>query len=200
VLQSTPSQDGCTYTVVAQVTTSFPITVKRGFLGVDVRVAGKTYRVVNTHLEVKQPDPTNPGSAISQFLQGFELDGTLAVTTPASRTLIALGDFNSSAVDLPVGPILPPYQVLVGAGLEDVWDTNPLAFFDPDGFTCCQQADLANTSSILTERIDLIFVRTRGSFQPLALVTGRVRLFPLGSPPNWASDHAGVFGTLIFPR
>jgi endonuclease/exonuclease/phosphatase family metal-dependent hydrolase len=200
-LQSTPSQDGCTYTVVAQVDSPVgTITVKRGFLGVDVRVAGKTYRVVNTHLEVRQPDPTNPGSAIIQFLQSVELAETLAATTPAGRTLITLGDFNSSPLDPPLGPIVPPYQVLVGSGFADAWDTNALAIFDPDGFTCCQQSDLANASSLLSERIDLIFVRDVGSFQPLALVTGRVPLFPLATPPHWASDHGGVFGTLIFPR
>jgi hypothetical protein len=75
---------------------------------------------------------------------------------------------------------------------------NLLALFDPNGFTCCQAPDLANTQSLLSERIDLIFVRTPGPFQPLAVVTGRL---PLLSPrPHWASDHSGVFGTLIFSR
>lgn len=31
------------------------------------------------------------------------------------------------------------------------------------------------------------------------VVTGRLPLFPVFTPPNWASDHAGVFATLIFP-
>ena len=199
-LQSTPSQDGCTYTVVAEVNSPVGvITVKRGFLGVDVRVAGKMYRVVNTHLEVRQPDPTDTSSAIIQFLQSVELAGTLEATTPAGRTLIALGDFNSSPLDPPLGPIVPPYQVLVDSGFADAWDTNLLGPFDHNGFTCCQQADLANTSSILSERIDLILVRDSGSFQPFALVTGRVPLFAV-SPPRWASDHGGVFSTLIFPH
>ena len=201
-LQSTPSQDGCTYTVVAEVDSpvGLTITIKRGFLGVDVRVAGKTYRVVNTHLEVRQPDPTNASSAIIQFLQSVELAATLAATTPAGRTLIALGDFNSSPLDLPVDSILPPYQVLAGSGFADAWETNVLAPLDHNGFTCCQQADLANTRSLLEERIDLIFVRDADSFQALALVTGRVPLLPLSTPPKWASDHGGVFGTLIFPH
>jgi endonuclease/exonuclease/phosphatase family metal-dependent hydrolase len=201
-LQSTPSQDGCNYTVVAVVNSPVgSITVERGFLGVDVKVGKKTYRVVNTHLEQQQPDPTNPSSAIIQFLQSVELAGTLQATTPAGRTLIALGDFNSSPVDPPIGPIVPPYQVLAGSGFADAWNTNPLrAFFDPDGFTCCQQSDLANKSSLLDERIDLVFVRNAGSFLPLALVTGQVPLFPLSTPPNWASDHGGLFGTLIFSR
>jgi hypothetical protein len=209
-LQSVPEGDGCTYTVVAAVPAPPPIdsiVVKRGFLGVDVKVAGKTYRVVNTHLEVKQPDPSNPASAIFQFLQSFELAATLAATTPANRTLIALGDFNSSPIDAAVGPILTPYQVLVDppplpgfpdAGLADAWVSNVLTPLDPNGFTCCQPEELTNTSSALSERIDLILVRHPSVFQPFALVTGRVPLFPIGTPPNWASDHGGVFGTLFF--
>ncbi len=144
VLESQVSQDGCTYSVVGVVPAPPPlppIVVKRGFLGVDVRVDGKTYRVVNTHLEIKQPTP-DPLSAIVQSLQAVELAGTLAATTPADRTLILIGDFNSSPED--AGPITPPYQVLVAAGLVDVWESNQLAFADPDGFTCCQSADLAN--------------------------------------------------------
>jgi hypothetical protein len=69
---------------------------------------------------------------------------------------------------------------------------------DPNGFTCCQPAELTNTSSLLTERIDLILVRHQGVFQPFALVTGRVPLLPIATPLNWASDHGGVFGTLFF--
>jgi endonuclease/exonuclease/phosphatase family metal-dependent hydrolase len=198
ILQSAPSEDGCTYSVVAVVNSPVgTITVERGFLGIDVTVGEKTYRVVNTHLEVRQPDPTNPSSAIIQFVQSVELAGTLQATTPPGRTLILLGDFNSSPLHTPIGSIVPPYQVLTGTGLADVWTTNALGFLDPNGFTCCQQEDLANTTSLLDERIDLIFVGNSGAFLPFALVTGRVPLFSL-TPPRWASDHGGVFSTLIF--
>lgn len=196
--QSAASQDGCNYTVVAVVNSPVgSITVKRGFLGVDVRLSGKTFRVVNTHLEDVRPDPTNPGSAIIQFLQSVELAGTLQATTRTDRTLILLGDFNSSPLHTPIGPIVPPYRVLVGAGFADVWKTNPLAQLDPDGFTCCQLANLSNKNSVLNERIDLIFVRDAGQFLPLAVVTGRLPLLSF-RPPFWASDHGGVFGILSF--
>ncbi len=197
-LQSLPSADGCNYTVVAQVDSPLgPITIERGFVGVDATVRGKNYRVVNTHLEVRQPDPTDPNSAMFQFLQSVELVATLQALTPPDRTLILLGDFNSSPEDAAVDGITPPYQIIVGADFADVWNTNPLTFFDPHGFTCCQLADLSNATSLLDERIDLIFVRDT-SFLPLAFVTGRVPIFPLSQPPNWASDHGGVFGELIF--
>jgi hypothetical protein len=89
--------------------------------------------------------------------------------------------------------------VLAGAGFDDVWERNLLAFADPDGFTWCQNADLANPTSLLSERIDLIWIGEGTSFRALALVTGRVPLFS-STPPRWASDHGGVFGTLIFPH
>jgi endonuclease/exonuclease/phosphatase family metal-dependent hydrolase len=160
-------------------------------------VRGKKYRFVNTHLEIRDLDPTNPSSAIFQSLQSVELVATLQSTTPPDRTLILLGDFNSSPEHLSIGPIIPPYQIIAGAGFADVWDKNPLRFFNPGGFTCCQLADLSNTMSLLNERIDIIFVHD-APFLPLALVTGRVPIFPLSQPPNWMSDHGGVFGTLTF--
>jgi endonuclease/exonuclease/phosphatase family metal-dependent hydrolase len=198
-LQSSISEDGCNYTISAQVLSPVPLTVKRGFVGVDATVRGKNYRFVNTHLEVRQPDPTNPASAILQFLQSVELVATLQSTTPPDRTLILVGDFNSSPEHAPIGLIIPPYEIIAGNGFADVWDTNPLKFFNPGGFTCCQVADLSNTRSLLNERVDIIFVQET-SFLPLAFITGQVPIFPLFLPPNWASDHAGVFGKLIFSQ
>jgi hypothetical protein len=154
--------------------------------------------VVNTHLEVKQPDPSNPATAIIQSLQSVELAGTLIATTPVNRKLIALGDYNSAPVDTALGGIVPPYQVMSAAGLADSWNTNTLAFIDLDGFTCCEEPDLSNRKSILSERIDLIFVRTPGALLPSLVVTGRVPILRSSRPPFWASDHGGVSGALIF--
>jgi endonuclease/exonuclease/phosphatase family metal-dependent hydrolase len=198
VLQSQPSADGCNYTIVAETNSPVgPIVSERGFVGVDATVRGKKYRFVNTHLEIRDLDPTNPSSAIFQSLQAVELVATLQATTPPDRTLILLGDFNSSPEHAPIGPITPPYDIIAGSGFTDAWDKNPLRFLDPGGFTCCQLPDLSNTISFLNERIDIIFVRG-GPFLPLAVVTGRVPIFPLTDPPNWASDHGGVFGSLTF--
>jgi Endonuclease/Exonuclease/phosphatase family len=197
-LQSTPSEDGCNYTIVATVedTPVGDIAVERGFVGVDATVRGKKYRFVNTHLEERQPDPNNEMSAILQSLQAAELVGTLLYTTPHDRTLILLGDFNSSPEDIPLDGIIPPYQIIASAGFADVWYKNPLSLLNPDGLTCCEFADLSNTRSAHYERIDIIYVKNT-SFIPLAFVTGQVPIFPLSLPPNWASDHGGVFGTLF---
>ena len=189
-LESMPSEDGCNYTIVAEVTSPVgPITIERGFVGVDATVRGKTYRFVNTHLEGADP-------AIIQHLQAFELVETLNVTTPDDRPLILVGDFNSSPDDASDNPNVP-YQLIVDSGFADIWDTNLFRFFDPNGLTCCEDDDLLNRTSHLDERLDLIFMRET-SFLPIAFVTGRVPIFPLNKPPNWASDHRGVFGRLIF--
>jgi endonuclease/exonuclease/phosphatase family metal-dependent hydrolase len=204
-LISTPSEDGCNYTAVVPVPSpifSDPIIIERGFLGVDATVRGKTFRFVNTHLEEAEPNPFDPGSAIFQSLQSVELAGTLLAITPSDLPLIVVGDFNSSPEDEPIEIdsnifIIPPYQIISDAGFADVWEANLLQSFDPKGFTCCQDDDLLNTTSRLDERIDIIFVRDT-SFLPLAFVTGRVPIFPLSQPPNWASDHGGAFAKLIF--
>jgi endonuclease/exonuclease/phosphatase family metal-dependent hydrolase len=196
-LQSTPSEDGCNYTIVGQVASPVgPIAAERSFVGVDVKVRGKKYRFVNTHLEIRLPDPNNPLSAGIQSLQAAELVGSLLYTTPPDRTLILAGDFNSSPVDIDLG-ITPPYLVITGQGFADIWDTNPLKWFDPDGFTCCQSEDLSNRESELYERIDHIFVYD-DAFRSLAWVTGKVPIFPLWLPPNWSSDHGGMFAKLTF--
>jgi hypothetical protein len=198
-LQSQVSQDGCTYTVVAFVNTPVgPITVRRGFLGIDVNVGDRIYRVVNSHVELRQPDPSDPSTAIIQSLQAIELAATLKATTPANRILIALGDYNSSPADTAIGGIVPPYQIMSAAGFADSWITNTLAFLDFDGFTCCEEADLSNRRSVASERIDLVFVRSQTRFLPSAVVTGRLPLLPLNRPPFWASDHGGVFTGFIF--
>jgi endonuclease/exonuclease/phosphatase family metal-dependent hydrolase len=201
-LVSTQSEDGCNYTILAGVEGSpiGTIIIERGFVGVDVTVRGRDYRIVNTHLEQQEPDPTDPNSAIIQSLQAVELVGTLQFTTPPGLPLILLGDFNSSPEHAPTGPIIPPYQIIISDDFDvsfvDIWDTNRYALFDP-GYTCCQEAGLSNRRSLLDERIDIIFVRDT-SFLSWAFVMGRVPIFPLRLPPNWASDHGGVFGKLIF--
>ena len=199
LLTSAPSEDGCNFTVFLELPSPFgpPINVERGFVGVDATVRGMTYRIVNTHLEQKMPDPGNPGTAIFQSLQAAELVGTLIATTPPDLKLILLGDFNSWSEDPTIAGITPPYQIITGAGFTDAWDTNPLARFNQDGLTCCEFADLSNKTSDHYERVDIIFVRDTSYF-PLVFVTGQVPIFPLSQPPNWASDHGGVFGKLIF--
>jgi hypothetical protein len=99
--------DGCNYTyALGPVTTPFgDIFIERGYVGVDVTVGGKDYRVVNTHLEVKDP-PVPPEF---QAAQAQELIAALAATTPPDRSLVVVGDMNSSPED----PAGAPYSQFI---------------------------------------------------------------------------------------
>lgn len=194
-----PSQDGgsgCNYEVVANAGS---LTIERGFIGVDVAVNGRLYRVVNTHLEQRAIDPNNPLFAAIQAAQAAELIGILQTSTPAGRAIVVTGDLNSSPEDAPVlvgqTLIIPPYQQFTtDARFIDAWILRP---GNAPEFTCCQLEDLANHQSLLTERIDMVFtsnaprkVKARLVGQRVADKTRPERL--------WPSDHAGVVAELTF--
>jgi endonuclease/exonuclease/phosphatase family metal-dependent hydrolase len=162
-------------------------TVWRGFVAVDATVRGKTFRFVNTHLEVRGEGPDNPISAF-QAEQAREL---IVELRDEKRPVIVVGDLNSSPQDQSkVTSILTPYTQFIEAGYVDTWH-------DKDaGFTCCQAEDLLNADSMLDERIDLVLVRNAGgSF----FTTGGDK--PQDKTPSglWPSDHAGVFARIFSP-
>jgi len=198
--------DGCNYFVVAEADTALgPIKQQRGWVGIDVTVDGTDYRFVNTHLEVQRPDPTNPLSPFIQAAQSAELIGVLGASTPPEKTLIVVGDINSSSEDpvipgpLPLPPpfdqgIVPPYTQLVASGYTDAWT---LVGQIP-GFSCCQKSDLSNQRSILDERIDVIFSREMPTKAKKKRVLGDN--IPDKSAPKglWPSDHGSVAAELEF--
>ncbi len=196
-----PSLDGgpgCNYQFVARAPTAVgELSIERGFVGVDVTVAGRAYRVVDTHLEVREIDPTSPLSAALQAAQAQELTAVLAASTPADRRLILVGDFNSSPADpiTQVGDftIVPPYIQLAAAGFTDAWRVDPRV---REGLSCCQAEDLRNAVSTAVERIDLIWSRERPASVRAELVGSRPFEKTLGG--LWPSDHAGVVGHLTF--
>lgn len=156
------------------------IPIPRGWTAVDAMLDGRAVRVVNTHLE-----PLHPGI---QIAQGDELlAGPLNTTLP----VVLVGDLNSvaeSSEPVPPGNDTPTYANLLAAGFVDA------AAGKKPGFTCCQDADLANDTSSLTLRID--FVLMRGGFAASAVkVVGDKRgdKTPSGL---WPSDHAGVTAML----
>ena len=203
------SVDGCTYSTIIKLTPLPPpapleIDIKRGYVGVKALVRGKSVLFVNTHLEERELVPGDTQAAGIQSAQAAELVGVLDNLPTEYQGIphILLGDFNSSPRDAQIDSIPTPYQIIIsdlgkGNGFTDAWTKNLLALLDPKGYTCCQEADLANKTSLLDQRIDLIFVRNQ-RFQPWAFVTTRVPLLPLSLPPNWASDHGGVFAKLVF--
>jgi endonuclease/exonuclease/phosphatase family metal-dependent hydrolase len=144
------------------------IAVERGWSAVDVKLHGRTVRVVNTHLE-----PFSPLVAAGQALE------LLAGPAGGSGSTIVLGDFNAR-------PGAPAYNVLAGAGFVDVWPV----VGEGAGLTCCH--DDLTPAIPYDERIDLILVR--GGISPIsAEVFGDV---PAGSFPFFPSDHAGVVATV----
>lgn len=184
----------------------------RGWTAVDATVRGRTFTFFNTHLEVSG----NPFARAVQYAQATEMALILGTL---DNTVVAVGDFNSSAADgaavecAAPGPnpgdppvmfqCMTPYEVLRLSGYVDTWEQRggPWA----PGFTCCQDDLLDNESSSHDRRIDLIWVRPAPDHYGGPIARG-VRAVVLGDDPDdkspgglWPSDHAAV-GTAMTIR
>jgi hypothetical protein len=197
------SEDGCNYAVVAGADTPVGrIDFERGFVCIDAIIGDRSVRFCNTHLEVRYPDPgppiPNPSQAV-QAAQATELITILnALPKPHDTLVLVSGDINSSpedSVDFP--GIVPPYMQLLEAGYFDVWKfRRKLRHRNSKGLTCCQVENLRNQSSILYERIDVIFS---------SKFPKRVKAYVVGDDEEarrflglWPSDHAGVVARMQF--
>lgn len=153
----------------------------RGWIAVDVKLRGKPYRLLDTHLE-------SVDYAI-QAQQALELvNGPLLTDLP----VILAADINSDAEG--TNPVLSAsYRILVNAGLVDFWPLiHPL---DP-GFTNPLHGEDPFTSfSTPYQRIDVILVKQGGKGIEMRdiVLFGNTNsdLTPSGL---WPSDHAGVLG------
>jgi len=157
-----------------------PFINTRGWASVDVTIRGRSFRFVTTHLEAEPPFTT-------QLAQAAELLATAANT---SMPVIMAADFNTDANNS-ADPTFPTYALLTGAGFKDAWKEKYPSLL---GLTCCQDADLRNPTSRLTERVDLILYRGDVSVRDIKVV---------GNMPSdhtasglWPSDHAGVVAGL----
>jgi hypothetical protein len=219
------SLDGCNYQLVATASINgAPLRIERGFVGVDLTVGGEKYRITNTHLEVRDPDPTFAYSSIVQSAQAHELITVTAGVMPPElgRKLIVIGDMNSGPRDqlLPVPPpydqvlgttvIVPPYMQFTapplagGGGFTDAWTMRPGTATGQGapliGLSCCQLEDLSNRQSMLYERIDMIFPLLKPKMVMDARLIGTTPASKT-SPPGqglWAADHAAVAATLRY--
>ena len=164
--------------LVAQ-TVGGPFLVQRGWVSADVAIRGRSVRVVSTHLEA-----LHGGVNVAQGLE--LLAGAAAPTAP----VVVLGDLNSAAD----GSTTATYANFVGTGFVDSW---ALKRPSQAGLTCCQQEDLRNTASTLSERID--FVLFAGDFH--LRTTWIFGADPEDRTPSglWRSDHAGVAAMLSLP-
>jgi hypothetical protein len=165
---------------------SFP----RQWISADVKVRGREFRFITTHLESVAP--------YFRWAQAGELlAGPGATTLP----VVAVGDFNSELDEtfaLPGGgPVVPDSAgVMLAGGFEDAWST----VHTTDEFTCCFDGDLADPDAELYSRIDLIL--TRGGFGVTDV--RRVGVAPdtglsVFDRPLYPSDHAGVVADLVLP-
>jgi endonuclease/exonuclease/phosphatase family metal-dependent hydrolase len=213
------SFDGCNYQVVGSVQLPGQATktrIERGFVGVDATIAGKQYRFVNTHLEVRELEADNPYSRIVQSAQAYELLQTSLLTKPAGSELLIVGDINSDPRDQPltVPPdlqatlgtdvIVPPYLQFMLAGFTDVWTLRPGATTGKGaplvGYSCCQDELLGNHRSAHYERIDMIFSKNAPKKVKQARLLGESISDKTAPAPFglWPSDHASVAALLQF--
>lgn len=174
-----------------QAALTFPgglLTVPRGWNSVDVKVRGKEFRLINTHLEIADFPQL-------QFAQATELLNTAAATEMA---VVLLGDLNTAAV--PGQPNdTATYELFIDAGFFDAW----ISTEQSSGLTCCQSPDLRNEQSLTDSRIDLVLLRGPIDATDAELVGEEQsdRTIPLPNAPwgLWPSDHAGVLVTVELP-
>ncbi len=153
-------------------------TILRGWASADVEVRGRSFRLVTTHL-----DPSSPDVQVAQANELLQGPGN------TDLPLVFVGDFNSNAD----GNGTPTYGNLIASGFVDAWSqVHP----DDPGFTCCQDANLLNPISKLSERIDLVLFR--GNFSVVQADIAGNNSANRTISGLWPSDHAGVVATLRF--
>jgi len=196
------SANGCIYQALASTAlpTGGQLEVKRGFTGLDTKIGKTNYRIMNTHLEVREP---RAGDARTRYFQSAQAQELLAVMDrlPTTSKVMFLGDINSSPEDNEVVPgIVPPYQQFAGTNgrYTDIWN---LSAKPRDGTSCCQVPDLTNKKSELYERIDMIFSKDLPAKLVKVRKVGAVpadKTTNLRQPKLWLTDHAGVSAVIRF--
>ncbi len=167
----------------AMLTSHLGFSVRRGYVALDARVSGRTWRFVNTHLE-----------AFSGEVRQAQARELLAALAGEALPLILSGDFNSDAGAPQGDPSRTVYDLLTSQGYEDAWQNGA-----GTEATCCQASDLRNAESGLSVRIDHIFIRNAGGSSVIAAGTVGDRPSDRLASGLWPSDHAGVIVSLGNP-
>jgi len=154
-----------------------PFSVGGGWLSVDAKVRGKSFRFITTHM-----DPIN----VPTTIRPAQAEELLAAGGGDSPPLLIVGDTNSEPGSI-------AYNDFIAGGLTDTWAA--LHPNDP-GYSCCQVPpdSIVNASSQLHNRVDLILAGK--DLEPLSVSL-------LGADPSsriqpqglWPSDHAGLTAT-----
>jgi len=169
---------GAQFAAKLPLTTPFgPISIPRLWVSVDVTFdKGNKARIVSTHLE-----------PLSPIIQGLQADELLNGPGSTHLPVVFIGDFNSNAD----GTGTPTYTKLIDAGFIDAWTIKGKG----NGFTCCQDDDLLNNDSSLTERTDFIMFQGDFKVKNIGLV-GNSQNDRTTISGLWPSDHAGIVATL----
>ena len=150
------------------------IFLRRGWVQIDATIEGVPVTIASTHTE-----PFGPPQ-----LRAAQVQQLVASIGQAQRAIM-VGDFNDDPSSLMHG-------VAAAAGFRDVWsEANP----GEPGLTCCHLADLSNSESVLSRRIDYVFARGLGDpLKAKATLVGEEPKDRVMGPlyPVWPSDHAGV--------
>ncbi len=174
VLLSNP-QSGAFQNVSVLQTFTGPVRLGAGWLAVDVKQRGKTFRFISTHLD-----------GFNVAIAGQQADELIhAAIAPTHLPVVLVGDFNSQPTD-------PAPAKFTALGFSDAWQTTSAA---EAGLTCCQVPpdSIVNPVSRLSQRVDYVFSRGLS-----ATDTHLVGDTPSSRTPAglWPSDHAGVVATL----
>jgi endonuclease/exonuclease/phosphatase family metal-dependent hydrolase len=155
------------------------VQVPRGWIAVDVKLRGKPYRLVDTHLE-----------SINYEIQALQAEELVNGPTIADIPVILAGDINSDAESS--DPVLSAsYRILVSAGFMDPW---PIFHPGDPGFTNPLHGEDPYTPvSAPNQRIDVILAKTGGKGIAVRneFLVGNT-MSDLTVHGFWPSDHAGV--------
>ena len=144
----------------------------RGWIALDVKVRGRIYRFVTTHLETFSPD-----------YQAAQTNELLLGPFNTELPIILAADLNSDAL-APSWENGPAYGILTSYGFVDVWQrVQP----NDAGVTWPLFLEDSGLGPATPQRIDLILTMGRGMTPMQAVRTGL-------APRNglWTSDHAGL--------
>ena len=167
-------------TIPNTIVPSEPFVFTNSWQSIDVKVPGKSFRFIATHLDALDSSGT---------VSGFQAKELLAGPAKTSLPVIVSGDFNS-------GPKTAPnaYNALAAA-LSDTWVAAGLG--EPP-LTCCHLAPedlVSDPNDVYTEDLDHVFTRGALKIKGEHLV-GDTAPNPVPEPFLWPSDHAGMVATL----
>lgn len=157
------------------------LTLLRGWIAADIKLRGKSYRVITTHLE-------SLTSAV-RLAQASEL---IAGPANTQKAVVLAGDINSDADS--ADPLQnEAYVALVGAGFVDSW---VLAHPNAPGFTWPLHGEDPFTS-FATPSVRIDVVLSKGPVSPSGSALLGNALSDLTSSGLWPSDHAGLTASFV---